>query len=166
MTCQNCGHANTDGSNFCRFCGIKFAPLQSAPPVQQPPAFGQGIPRPYSWKTDEFNISKPTSARKTGMIDRVKPLADFQSSTSPINGQTQNYGIQQQQRFGQNAMITGYRCPRCSTQLLPQVTKKISSAGWIVFAVLLVAFFPLFWLGFFIKEEVSICPVCNVQLQK
>jgi hypothetical protein len=39
--------------------------------------------------------------------------------------------------------------------------RKISNAGWVVFAVLLVTFFPLFWIGFLIKEDVPVCPVCN-----
>jgi hypothetical protein len=29
----------------------------------------------------------------------------------------------------------------------------------------LITFFPLFWIGFFIKEETRICPVCNFKYQ-
>ncbi len=171
ITCQNCGHANTDGSNFCRYCGIKFSPLSNSQsvqpfqPTQSPPAFGHEAPRPYSWKTDEFNIPKKTNARKTEQIDRVLPLENFHNQMSAMHAPTQQYSMQPN-FHGQNMMSNGYRCPRCATQLLPQVTKKISTAGWVVFAVLLIAFFPLFWLGFLIKEEVSVCPVCNVQLHK
>jgi hypothetical protein len=57
-----------------------------------------------------------------------------------------------------------YRCPRCFSQHLPRYEKKISTAGWIVFAVLLITFFPLFWIGFLIKEDVRICPMCNLRV--
>lgn len=57
--------------------------------------------------------------------------------------------------------VAGYHCPRCHSQLLPRRERRISTVGWIVFAVLLIAFFPLFWVGFLIREDVSVCPVCN-----
>ena len=63
-----------------------------------------------------------------------------------------------------NNMAYGYRCPRCASQALPNVVRKISTAGWITFAVLMVAFFPLFWIGLLIKEDVRVCPVCNLRI--
>ena len=33
------------------------------------------------------------------------------------------------------AMNYNYRCPRCGTHNFPLMTRKISTAGWIVFAV-------------------------------
>jgi hypothetical protein len=47
------------------------------------------------------------------------------------------------------------------TQMLPRAERRISTAGWIVFAVLLVFFFPLFWVGLLIKEDVQVCPNCT-----
>ena len=170
ITCQNCGRANSDGSNFCRFCGLKFAHSQNLQPRRKiqpaPPPFKQGqAPRPYSWKTDEFKVKEQPSARKTERIERVRPLADFQNATAPIQTPQQQNQMMRPHGEQRQMMSHGYRCPRCATQLLPQVKKKISSAGWIVFAVMLLAFFPLFWIGFLIKEEVRICPVCNVELR-
>jgi hypothetical protein len=57
-----------------------------------------------------------------------------------------------------------FRCPRCMSTHMPRMERRISTGGWITFAVLLVLFFPLFWIGLLIKEDVSVCPVCNLKL--
>jgi DNA-directed RNA polymerase subunit RPC12/RpoP len=57
-----------------------------------------------------------------------------------------------------------FRCPRCSTTFPPRVERRISTGGWITFAVLLVVFFPLFWIGLLIKEDVVQCQGCNLKL--
>jgi RNA polymerase subunit RPABC4/transcription elongation factor Spt4 len=156
MHCQNCGQVNTQASNFCRFCGTKITAMQysnggngyNPQPNPAPLSFENAPPRPYSWKTDEFQISE---APKSRTINRVQPLANFQP---PQNAWLQPFP---QAR----AVSHGFHCPRCASQLFPRVSRQISTAGWIVFAVLLVTIFPLFWIGFLIKEEVRTCPVCN-----
>ena len=62
-------------------------------------------------------------------------------------------------------MSGNYRCANCMSQFLPRIERRISTTGWIVFAVLLVLFFPLFWVGLLIKEDVQVCPSCNVRLK-
>ena len=162
--CQNCGQVNTQASNFCRFCGTKMTAMQysngnnyngnhhpnyyNPQPNPAPVNYENSPPRPYSWKTDEYQLPENPKSKP---INRVQPLADFQSP--------QNAGMQTFQT-GQ-AVSHGFHCPRCASQLFPRVTRQISTAGWIVFAVLMVTFFPLFWVGFLIKEEVRTCPICN-----
>lgn len=158
MQCQNCGQVNTQTSNFCRFCGTKFTMVQFS-------SFGNNSvngnnfefapPRPYSWKTDEFQIppTKTAKSPKAKTINQVQPLADFRTK--------RDLNIQPFQQPQSPAVTGGYHCPRCGSQLFPRVTRQISTGGWIVFAVLLVTFFPLFWIGFLIKDEVRVCPVCN-----
>lgn len=142
-----------------------------APPPQQPPqqqqqqqqyqSYEYNPPKPYSWKTDEFQVQQDTrqpppqqqQQRKTAQeINRVQPLQNY--------NQPQPLVYQQAPAM----MAHGYRCPRCGTQNLPHVERKISPAGWIVFVVLLLVFFPLFWVGFLIKEDVRVCPVCNLKV--
>ncbi|HEY8561411.1 MAG TPA: LITAF-like zinc ribbon domain-containing protein [Pyrinomonadaceae bacterium] len=118
-------------------------------PNPAPASYETAPPRPYSWKTDEFQIPE---APKGKTINRVQPLPQFPPA-APTDAGMQPF---QPAAVGQN-----FHCPRCSSQLYPRVTRQISTAGWIVFAVLLITFFPLFWIGFFIKEEVRTCPVCN-----
>jgi len=149
IQCQNCGQVNTETSNFCRFCGTKFLPSQH----QNGSGYEFAPPRPYSWKTDEFQISE-SKARAPRTINQVQPL---QPPLPPPRPQPLV------QQHPQN-IAHGYLCPRCSSQLFPRFERKISTAGWIVFAVLLVTFFPLFWIGLLIKEDVRVCPVCNLRI--
>ncbi len=151
IQCQNCGQVNTETSNFCRFCGTKF--LQSQLSNGNSYDFSPP-PRPYSWKTDEFPVSE-AKPRKTQQVNRVQPLV-HQMPPPPM---PQPLAYQQP-----NYMTYGYHCPRCSSQLIPRYEKKISTAGWVVFAVLLVVFFPLFWIGLLIKEDVKVCPVCTFRI--
>lgn len=157
IKCQNCGNINTQESNFCRFCGTKFLAGQPAPgPLrQESPPFDYSPPRPYAWKTDEF--SAQTEARKT--VDGTRRI-DVPGSTVPFSGgQAQQLAYQQPQHLNQP-----YRCPHCMSPYLPRVERRISTAGWITFAVLLVFFFPLFWIGLLIKEDVRVCPSCQMRV--
>ena len=152
IQCPDCGQTNSRESNFCRFCGSRFSQLE------RPENYDFAPPRPYVWKTDEFQASKPQQ-RKTQLInDAHLPLSPTARDNQPFK--TQQLAYQQPTN-----LMSGYRCPRCASQLMPKIEKRISSAGWIVFTVLLITFFPLFWIGFFIKEDVKVCQVCNLKLQ-
>jgi RNA polymerase subunit RPABC4/transcription elongation factor Spt4 len=149
IQCQTCGQANSTESNFCRFCGARFTQQEGESNFDFAP------PRPYVWKTDEFQTAKP-QPRKTKQINQVQPLVN-QTGLENEPFQTRQLAYQQPAQI----IAGGYRCPRCASQLLPRIEKRISSAGWIVFTVLLITFFPLFWIGFLVKEDVKVCPVCN-----
>ena len=149
--CQNCGKLNTPETNFCRFCGTKFLLVQHQPLNDSP--YDYSAPRPYAWKTDEFQTGN--EARRTLPIDNTRP------QTEPFAQVTQNFRpapltYQQPQHLNQP-----YHCPHCASPYLPRMERSISTAGWITFAVLLVVFFPLFWIGLLIKEDVRVCPSCN-----
>ena len=136
IKCQNCGQINDYGVNFCRFCGTQMVLPQSDNNFSE----NYVQPRPYMWKTDEFQV-KDNSPKKN----------------QPIN---QGGQMPQQQRFNQNIaqpmtypkpaylMNQSYRCPRCNSQNLPYIKRQVSTAGWITFAVLLV-FTGIFFLDWF-----------------
>ena len=153
--CQNCGQVNNYGSNFCRFCGTRM--VTSETQTENAPPYEYHQPRPYAWKTDEFQVSE-TPEKKSRLINQAEPRANM---TMPHQTAPQPMSVYRQSSSFANY---GYRCPRCGTQNIPQITKKISTAGWIVFAVLLVLFFPLFWIGFLMKEDVKICPICSLKV--
>lgn len=153
IQCANCGQVNTETSNFCRFCGTKFLQSQMA---NEGTNYEYSPPLPYSWKTDEYQI-KDRNAPKTQEINRVQPLANsFVTNQSP---RPQPLAYQQP-----NQMAYGYHCPRCGTQALPMVTRRVSTAGWITFSVLLVMTGIFFWIGLLIREDVRVCPVCQLRL--
>ena len=146
--CQNCGKENDYNVNFCRFCGVRFAVLQPQPNYQDEP----NQSRPYMWKTDEFQVN-PLSARHTQEIKQVQQiLPNSANQTQPL--------LYQQPSFVTN----GYRCPRCGSQNLPIAKRQISTAGWITFSLLLIFTWIFFWVGLLIKEDVRVCPVCNLKI--
>ena len=153
IQCQNCGQVNSQASNFCRFCGTKFLYNQ----MSQGSNFEQAPPRPYSWKTDEFQVADQPRP-KTRQINQVQPLGRQSPPFTAHPPQPLVY-----QKPPQQNMAFSPHCPRCASQLF-RYERKISNAGWIVFAVLLITFFPLFWIGFLMKEDVRICQVCNQKL--
>lgn len=56
-------------------------------------------------------------------------------------------------------------CPYCGTDEPPVVREEISQTGWILFAILLIVFFPLCFLGLFMKERVQFCRDCGARLR-
>lgn len=147
IKCRNCGQVNPDSDLFCRRCGMSFRE-HHAPREERKRDFETSPPGPYSWKTGEFP-SKKKSARSTEQIEVGRPLDDpFRTSELPA--------VQ-----GNRGLRPVYRCPHCGTTALPIVTKRVSSAGWAVFAILLIVTLFLFWIGLLMQEEVRVCPVCN-----
>ncbi len=149
--CQNCGQINNYQSNFCRFCGTKFAPQQ---PQQNGGNFEFSPPRPYVWKTDEYQISE----NKPKPIKQVQPLPPPISQMPPMPP-PQPLVYQQHHNLAYN-----FHCPRCASNMMPRFERKVSTAGWITFAALLIFFFPLFWIGLLIKDNVRVCSVCGLRI--
>ncbi|MEO7673307.1 MAG: LITAF-like zinc ribbon domain-containing protein [Pyrinomonadaceae bacterium] len=151
IQCSKCGQANAEESQFCRFCGIKFP----NPEPYQPDQYTYEAPRPYSWKTDEYQTQSEPRVKP-----RVAPTqpSDPQQTTNPFaNAQPLAYGAPQY-------LAQNYRCPNCGTTALPITERRISTAGWVTFSLLLVFTFIFFWIGLLMKENVSICPVCRIKL--
>ena len=69
IVCQNCGNNNTPESQFCRFCGARMVIRQAVKEFQPP--------RPYAWKTDEYQ----TQAEARATADHV--MTPLQRSSTP-----------------------------------------------------------------------------------
>ncbi|MGI8542628.1 MAG: LITAF-like zinc ribbon domain-containing protein [Aridibacter sp.] len=159
IQCQHCGQVNSAGSNFCRFCGLKYnQPHQIN--QENRTSYEYSPPRPYSWKTDELELQPE---KQTKPINQVRPLV---SQPPQPTRKDMPIPFHSPAQFQQNIMSYENICPRCSSQAFPRIEKKISTTGWIVFAVLLMTIFPLFWIGLLIKEEVRVCPVCDLRIKK
>lgn len=151
-SCQNCGKLNTPEAIFCRFCGTKF---NFQKPVMTNPFDHAAPPRPYSWKTDEFQTQN--EARKTAAINHPRPQ-NIQPGPPQSNYQAAPLTYQPV-----GALSNNYFCPNCGSRYMPRFERRISTAGWVTFACLLVFFFPLFWIGLLIKEDVFVCQVCQTK---
>lgn len=147
--CQNCGKTNTDESQFCRFCGHRLA-------ARQADSYDFQAPRPYSWKTDEYQTQTDARARGVSIpADPPKPSPQMLNAV-PHAGSLAYRGPQD---------ISGnYRCPFCGTNFLPVMERRVSTAGWITFGILLALTVVFFWIGLLLKEEVPICPICRRQV--
>ena len=55
-------------------------------------------------------------------------------------------------------------CDRCGSTARPYRTQVITEGGWILFAVLLVFFFPLCWIGLLMTETEWRCADCRARL--
>src|SRR2546421_12616760 len=109
--CPNCGNMNVAEANFCRFCGTKVIVQPMSMPMGAPPnPFDHPTPRPYSWKTDEFQTqNEARRGRNTGYVEG--PTRPFEWPNG--NNQAAQLAYQQPQN------LTGpYPCPRCMTQIL------------------------------------------------
>jgi predicted RNA-binding Zn-ribbon protein involved in translation (DUF1610 family) len=151
IQCPNCGQSNYEQSQFCRFCGTKFLAQQQFPESD----YDYQARQPYSWKTDEYQTK--SEPRKKASINQVEQL------NAPLSAQ--NYNAQPLAYHGPLSIDPNYRCPNCMSQFLPRTERRISTAGWITFAALLIVFFPLFWIGLLIKEDVKICPSCGSKIR-
>jgi hypothetical protein len=145
IQCQNCGKSNTPESQFCRFCGVRLV-------MRQPENYNYQAPRSYVWKTDEFETQGEARAGRTS--DHVM-TPNQQQLAHPV------YAASQMAYRGPQDFTGHYRCPHCGTNYLPIIERRVSSAGWLTFALLLVFTLVFFWIGLLMKEDVSICPVCK-----
>ncbi len=57
-----------------------------------------------------------------------------------------------------------FNCPFCSSNSPPIRKQKISTAGWVLFVILLIGCFPLCVIGLFITEDHRVCSDCGITL--
>lgn len=57
-----------------------------------------------------------------------------------------------------------FQCPYCRSTAPPRVEKRLGNTGIIVMIAMAVFCLPLFWIGFFIKDDVRICGSCGMTL--
>ena len=60
-----------------------------------------------------------------------------------------------------------FKCPFCGHEGPPAITKEMSTTGWVLFIVLLLACLPLCWLPFVIsgcQDDIRKCASCGTKL--
>ncbi len=135
IRCESCRTLNEDNARNCSWCGMSL------------------------W----------LSGRTTGDVKReqVMPKERQPAYTTPPPTPPRTAYAQPPVRTSPNRPQpeqTGYRCPYCHTTAPPFNVQKISEAGWIVFAIMLLFCFPLFWVGLLMQEDQRVCSVCRARL--
>jgi len=99
----------------------------------------------------------------SGDISRARPtVEERQQPPAYTPPQATAYAPPVVQPHAARPQATGYRCPYCKSAAPPFTIQKISDAGWIVFALMLVMCFPLFWIGLLMKDEQRFCSACRM----
>lgn len=57
-----------------------------------------------------------------------------------------------------------FHCKGCGSRRSPVRRDKVSGAGWAVFWVLLIMFFPLCWIGLLMREKWRECSECSLRV--
>jgi len=66
--------------------------------------------------------------------------------------------------FGTPVQSVGFECPFCHSRNPPIVHSKVSTAGWVIFVLLLLSCFPLCIIGLMMKEQFRVCESCGIKL--
>lgn len=145
--CIGCGQRIDAGMTICRYCGMDSRSGKRSGGSQE-----YVPPKPYAWASDSLTgkPAPPPPAPKPPPQYQPPYYQQPAAPMAPYAPAAPAYGY-------------NYRCPNCGTNAPPRIEEKISQGGWIMFAVLLILFFPLFWIGLLMKEKYRVCPVCRVQ---
>lgn len=119
----------------------------------------QGNPDLLLW----IAFTTPHQAEAQQMLDTVTALVPNHPSL-PAARQHYAQRYQIQQYIVGAGMGPSLHCPYCHRYASTYIQKRISTAGWITFGVLLLFFFPLFWIGLLIKEDIYVCSGCGIKL--
>jgi len=58
-----------------------------------------------------------------------------------------------------------WSCPYCDSTEAPIIRRQVGAVGWVMFAVLLLFFFPLCFLGLMMTDENEYCADCGSKLR-
>ncbi len=139
--CPQCGMVNWAAEVSCKRCG---AILSSGGNARSPVEKVISDTNPLSYQPKDYRAPAPPPQ----WPHDVAPLPARQPAAAV-------YGVQQP---------AGFRCRFCQSPYAPLVVEKISTGGWIVFAVMVTFCFPLCWIGLLMKENSHICSSCKMPL--
>lgn len=106
--------------------------------------------------------SHPRLQELQAYVDRKRQRQDQKQH------QQQQQVQKQQQQFVYAPPGGGFgavlQCPYCHNVGPARIESKVSTGGWVVLVILLLVFFPLFWIGLLIREEYYVCSYCGIKL--
>jgi hypothetical protein len=160
----------------CPRCGQKVCvPRDSGPADQKiigvppPPSPFRAVPIEETTLDTEF-ASDAGEGQIPEWIPEVLPAEEFSPppvpsdklESGPYDDEPRPRRSRRSRRWESEEV--GFRCPFCQTNYPPQVMSRISTAGWVIFVILLIACFPLCIIGLFITEDYRVCSSCGIKL--
>lgn len=139
IRCDACRTLNDDNARSCTGCGTSLWLTGRAPTgdMTRGPAVQERQQPAYT--PPSYNpYAPPVAPVRPAPVNRTQPP--------------------------QPPSAAGYRCPYCKSTAPPFTIEKISEAGWIVFAMMMLFCFPLFWIGLLMKENQRFCSACRARL--
>lgn len=145
--------------------GLAYVPMTATPvtPSTAPP------PLPQSHEVPTIPVAPPTTRRESCLecgVDltqrqRVQTCSDCGALLCSASCEREHrYHAHPRRR----RRLAREQCDRCGSTARPYESTVISQAGWITFAILLVFFFPLFWVGLLMTETRVRCADCGAYL--
>lgn len=134
----------------------------------------------YEWFCTLSN--NPTNRKDPDLLLWIAKTAPFYAEAERAIGEARSIAPQHRELPQTEALLarrypasqpslafqTGvYRCPFCGSSIFPVIENRISSAGWVIFVLLIVCVvtIELCWIGLLIRENVVKCPLCNGNLR-
>lgn len=150
--CPNCQTKVGVGDEFigqrirCGACNAFFSVATSGSAQEGPASYA-----PQNSQSPNFSAPPFAPPTKT-------------ASTAPNIVQTDTAGFSSApQEFLPNV---GTQCPYCRSSAGVYATEKISTAGWVVFAIMLALCWPLFFIGLLMKETEYRCRHCAAKIDR
>ena len=130
------------------------SPIPSAPPIDvELASFPPALPPPIPESVEPIPLEVIRTAPDHELFNFDRPA----SRRRERDDDNRNHDDERPRR-------SGFRCVYCGTSRPPEVCSKISTAGWVLFVVLLISCFPLCVIGLFIKEDYRVCSSCGIKL--
>ncbi|HEY3963122.1 MAG TPA: LITAF-like zinc ribbon domain-containing protein [Planctomycetaceae bacterium] len=111
---------------------------------------------------------KPFTCSQCGKSRRL-PLPDGEKSGDTSSSLTTPSGHPGQRPstfvpFQGDAQAVGFECPFCHSRTPPNVLSNTSTAGWVIFGLLLLTCFPVCFLGLLVRDQYHVCASCGIKL--
>lgn len=141
--CPQCGVVNWTTEVSCKRCGAILSGGDSAPSPVERVIRGTNPLAPPAYKPNDYRAPAPPQWAQN--VSRAPRAA------APVYAAPQPPPI-------------GFKCPFCQSPFAPFVVQKVSTGGWIVFAVMVMFCIPLCWIGLLMKENTHVCSTCGMPL--
>jgi hypothetical protein len=136
IRCPQCNLVNSVVDSYCKRCSYPLSSSAQAAAMEQQTQLPN--PSPPQWQ-------------------QPYPNPNQQPYPNPMQPPMQQMPMQQMPPMQQPA----FRCMNCGGSSLI-VDRKVSTAGWVVFATMILFCFPLFWIGLLMKEDYRRCGTCGI----